>query len=199
VARTPDDLPRNLPDRMRLSNMQRTLIKSMRGVDGKVSCILLLLIASTITSCFCLPSRRALTPTVAQEALLDLVSDPSMNGFRPEKFPGTARLWRSEFLDTIQGPESLKAIAGHITYPRRPCQIRIGPFHCDLCNWPVLITDSRSAGQLRIGPFECDLLNQSVEFGTESGAGDERYQGVFVQDQSGRWRVKIVKSWFTGW
>ena len=115
-----------------------------------------------------------LAPETARSALLDLASDPSMNGFRPEQFPGEAGLWHSDFLDTIQRPDSLKAITGPITH-------------------------SQDVGVIRIGPFDCDLRNRTVHFGTERGAGDERYMGVFVQDRYGRWKVQIVKSWFTGW
>jgi hypothetical protein len=115
-----------------------------------------------------------LTPATAQAALLDLAFDPSMNGFRPEPFPGELWVWHSEFLDTIQGPDAISATCGPVTASRRE-------------------------GCLRIGPFDCDLRDRTVEFGTEYGAGDERYRGVFVRGPSGRWTVRIVDSWFTGW
>src|SRR5262245_19399555 len=89
-----------------------------------------------------------LTPESARAALLDLASDPSMNGFRPETFPRESGLWHSEFLDTIQRPDAINALCGPITASQRE-------------------------GYIRIGPFDCDLGNRTVEFGTEYGAGDE--------------------------
>jgi hypothetical protein len=122
----------------------------------------------------CNLGSEPLTPEVAQSALLEFASDPSMNGFRPEKHPRALEPWHSEFLDSIQSPDSLKAIAGPVT-------------------------TSRTRSQIRIGPFDCNLRNRTVEFGTEYGIADERYVGIFIQDPSGRWKVQIVNWGITGW
>jgi hypothetical protein len=136
---------------------------------------LVLVSLPTLTpGCGSVATSEPLTPETAQAALLDLASDPSLNGFRPEQFPNGSGAWHSNFLDTIQSPASLAAISGPIT---------------------IL----QPAGRIRIGPFDCNLQTRSVEFGTEVGAGDERYEGILIQDPSGRWKVRIVNSWFTGW
>ena len=145
----------------------------MRWIRTQLGLALALLLAQT-TGSGAVTTSEPLSAETARSALLDLASSPSMNGLRPEQFPDGSGPWQSHFLDTIQSSASLIAISGPIT-------------------------PSQSAGWIRVGAFDCNLKTRTVEFGTEIGAGDERYQGFFVQEPTGRWKVRIVKSWFDGW